>query len=294
MNAVIKTGKRVGMLTVEEPTEQRKAGYIVWRCRCDCGGEILLDTRCLQRETVRNCGCRTVVKPGQRDISGMRFGKLTAVSPTEERGSRRDTVWLCHCDCGGEVKAALGQLVSGMRKSCGCLSRPPGKDYIGKRFGRLTVTEYAGKRGGMHRWRCRCDCGNETVAGQTLLQAGRTKSCGCLQASIYKDNLKLKDGTSVTILKSIKKGRLIKTNTSGYNGVYFDKKQQRWVAQITFQGKTRYLGSFELLVDAVEARRQGEKVYDEFLEQHGLKVCELSEKSDVGEEPDIVQGSGYI
>nr|WP_251206363.1 AP2/ERF family transcription factor [Acetatifactor aquisgranensis] len=59
---------------------------------------------------------------------------------------------------------------------------------------------------------------------------------------------------------------MVKTNTSGYNGVYYDKRQKRWVAQITFQGKTKYLGSFELLADAVEARMQGEKIYDEFLE----------------------------
>ena len=43
--AVIKAGCRVGMLTVAEPTDRRRNGYIIWKCRCDCGGEILLDTR---------------------------------------------------------------------------------------------------------------------------------------------------------------------------------------------------------------------------------------------------------
>ena len=47
----------------------------------------------------------------------------------------------------------------------------------------------------MHRWRCRCDCGNETIVGQTPLQSGKTKSCGCLQSETYRDNLKLVDGT---------------------------------------------------------------------------------------------------
>lgn len=253
------------MLTVEGPSRQRKGGYIVWCCRCDCGGEILLDTRCLQRGTVRDCGCRNIVRPGQRDLTGMRFGRLTAVAPTGERGKGGGMVWRCRCDCGGEIRAELGQLVSGMRKSCGCLSHPPLKDFVGKRFGRLTVMEYAGKRAGMHRWKCHCDCGRETVAGQTLLQSGKTKSCGCLQAGIYKENLKLMEGTSVTILQSIKKGRLLKSNTSGYNGVYYNSRRRRWVAQITFQGRTRYLGSFELLADAVKARQQGEEIYDEFL-----------------------------
>lgn len=105
---MIGLGSRVGLLTVAEPTGQRKAGYMVWRCRCDCGGEILLDTRCLQRGLVRDCGCRTSVKPGQKDISGMRFGKLTAIRPTEERSSRGSIIWICRCDCGEEARVELG------------------------------------------------------------------------------------------------------------------------------------------------------------------------------------------
>ena len=42
----IQIGYQVGRLTVEEPTGRRKSGYMVWRCRCGCGGEIFLDTRC--------------------------------------------------------------------------------------------------------------------------------------------------------------------------------------------------------------------------------------------------------
>ena len=84
----IQIGFRVGKLTVESPTEERKNGYIVWRCRCDCGDTILLDTRCLQRGTVQDCGCSTVVKPGQRDITGLRFGMLVAIAPTGE--SKKD------------------------------------------------------------------------------------------------------------------------------------------------------------------------------------------------------------
>lgn len=253
------TGRRYGMLTVSGPTGQRKNGYIVWLCQCDCGGSILLDTRCLQRGTVTDCGCISKVKPGQRDVSGRRFGRLTALEPTGEtvRGS---AVWRCRCDCGGEVRAPLHQLTAGYRKSCGCLGHPARKAFIGKRFGRLVVTAYAGKRNGMHRWLCRCDCGKETVVGQTLLQTGKTKSCGCLQAETYRDNLQLIDGTSVTMLKATM-DRLIASNTSGHTGVYLDKKRGKWVAQITFKGKTHYLGAYAEKQEAVKARRRGEEQF---------------------------------
>lgn len=275
-------GSRIGRLTVEETTGQRKAGYMVWKCRCDCGGVILLDTRALQRESVRDCGCSSVTRPGQRDVTGQRFGILTALAPTGERGRSGSVVWRCRCDCGREILADLGELTGGNRKSCGCMSHPPLKDFIGRRFGRLKVTAYAGKEAGMHRWRCVCDCGRETVVGQTLLQNGKTKSCGCLQALTYRDNLKLMEGTSVTMLQAAKGGRLIKSNTSGYNGVYYDKRRDRWVAQITFQGKTKYLGSFEELKDAVKARQTGEEIYDEFLERVGMAPDGKEEGSEEG------------
>lgn len=175
----IEIGLQFGHLTVEAPTENRKNGYMIWRCRCDCGGEILLDTRCIQRGTVRDCGCRTKVQPGQIDLTGKRFGRLMCLEPTDRRGYGGAVVWRCRCDCGNECLAVSTQLTKGYKKSCGCLSHPPLKDFIGKRFGMLRVVEYAGKRDGLHRWKCRCDCGRDTVVGQTLLQSGKTSSCGC-------------------------------------------------------------------------------------------------------------------
>lgn len=49
------TGKRYGMLVAVAPTDQRKAGYTVWRCRCDCGREILVESRRLKRGTISDC-----------------------------------------------------------------------------------------------------------------------------------------------------------------------------------------------------------------------------------------------
>ncbi|XCP84627.1 transcriptional regulator [Roseburia hominis] len=335
----IRPGFCVGKLTVTEATPERKNGYTIWRCTCECGRSICLDTRTLKRGIVRDCGCETVVKPGQRDITGQRFGKLTALYPTEKRGRDGSLIWHCRCDCGGEVDAPLHQLSAGYRKSCGCLSRPPLKDFVGKRFGKLVVQKYAGKWKGLHHWQCICDCGNETIAGQTALQSGKTKSCGCLgnppakdilgrqfgdltviaydgkregtyfwrcqckcgnetvvqqnnlllghtkscgcrQKTVYKENLKLIDGTSVTMLEASRQHRLISTNSSGYGGVYRKRKSGKWAAQITFKGKTYYLGSFIKIEDAVKARKEAEEsIYGEFLKWY-YEVYLEEEKTD--------------
>lgn len=54
----------------------------------------------------------------------------------------------------------------------------------GERFGRLTVVEATGPSGSGAGWRCRCDCGNETVVAGTALRRGLTRSCGCLRAEL--------------------------------------------------------------------------------------------------------------
>lgn len=148
----------------------------------------------------------TKVKPGQKDLTGQRFGRLVCLEPSSQRDKQGGTQWLCQCDCGKQCLAATHQLLCGYKKSCGCLSHPPLKDYVGKRFGMLTVLEYAGKR-------------------------------------------------------------LLKNNSSGYNGVYLNRRTQKWTAQIGFKGKNYNLGSFSRIEDAVDARKKAEdRIYGEFLE----------------------------
>ena len=259
-------GDHVGELNVVMDSGERKSGYTVWECKCTCGNIVKLDTRTLQRGSRTDCGCRTKVNPGQKNLTGQRFGRLVAVEPLKKRSKTGAVIWRCQCDCGGSIEAPLTQLTQGYRKSCGCLSRPNIKDYIGRQFGSLTVTEYAGKKEGMHRWHCLCQCGSTTIVGQTLLQSGKTKSCGCLQAKSAVTNMKFVEGTSVTILENAK-NRLIRNNTSGHNGVYYNQRSDKWIAQIGFKGKNYYLGTFEKIEDAVRARELAEeRIYGEFLD----------------------------
>lgn len=53
-------------------------------------------------------------------------------------------------------------------------------DLTGKRFGKLIVIEQTGSQHSHILWKCKCDCGNESVILGLSLRWGRTKSCGCL------------------------------------------------------------------------------------------------------------------
>jgi hypothetical protein len=72
------------------------------------------------------------------------------------------------------------------------------KDLTGQRFGRLVVIYFAGRESnGALEWRCRCDCGNETVVRGTRLKSGSTQSCGCLSREVTIER-SLRHGKSYT------------------------------------------------------------------------------------------------
>ena len=55
------------------------------------------------------------------------------------------------------------------------------EEYIGKKYGRLTILEYAGlSKYKRTQVKVRCDCGTEKIIPIEKLRQGKTKSCGCL------------------------------------------------------------------------------------------------------------------
>jgi hypothetical protein len=55
-----------------------------------------------------------------KDLTGQRFGVLTAVKRVGSNKQKRAT-WLCRCDCGRGTVVASSYLINGDIKSCGCL-----------------------------------------------------------------------------------------------------------------------------------------------------------------------------
>lgn len=59
------------------------------------------------------------IKSRVKDLTGLRFGRLTAINYTGSNGKR--SVWECFCDCGNKKNIVSDYLASGRTKSCGCL-----------------------------------------------------------------------------------------------------------------------------------------------------------------------------
>ncbi len=131
------TGTRYGKLTaihfVRENPE--KKGLYTWKFRCDCGREVerLITSiiRMAYGGQTPNCGsreCRTPrigVRHPKRvvDLTGRKFGKLTALSSTGKRGKSGNVIWLFQCECGKIVerdsRATIHNAKRGSIPNCG-------------------------------------------------------------------------------------------------------------------------------------------------------------------------------
>lgn len=61
--------------------------------------------------------------PKRIDLTGRKFGRLTAVEMTDKRNRNGSIYWKCRCDCGRETFVTSDVLRRGAVKSCGCLQR---------------------------------------------------------------------------------------------------------------------------------------------------------------------------
>jgi hypothetical protein len=94
--------------------------------------------------------------PQPNDLTGRKFGHLTAVRPTGERGPR-GIVWRVECDCGTVLERCATVLTAGRRRvtqiqaSCGCAGKR-NRSPMYKGVGDLSSTKFRGlKASAKHR-----------------------------------------------------------------------------------------------------------------------------------------------
>ena len=124
------TGNRYGRLTVIERAESivLPSGQIktAWRCKCDCGNEVIIRVCDLKSGKTKSCGC---YKKDFRvnDLTGKKFGRLTVLRKADNKGHGIE--WLCQCDCGNQTVVRSDRLVTGHCTSCGCYSKELKRNY---------------------------------------------------------------------------------------------------------------------------------------------------------------------
>ncbi len=266
------TGKVFGRWTVVGDCMTAPNGERKWLCRCSCGTERHVLERSLLYGGSKSCGClqrENAAAAVAHDITGQVFGELTVLRKAEMQRKNGGIRWHCRCSCGKELDIPATLLVTGKKTSCGCKTQKnyASADITGMRFHRLTALYPTEKRSGKGSviWHCRCDCGNEVDVSYNELVYSNMKSCGCQKKEhdqALSSFLTHVEGTSIEMLKSRK---IPTNNTTGCKGVYFIKG--KYTAKIVFQKKQYYLGNYETLEEAAQARCKAEEVlFDGFVD----------------------------
>lgn len=108
-------GAKFGKLTILRKIQNKKS-YPQYECQCDCGNTLIVAPNFFSKEEVCCYDCQT---PKVEDISGQRFGRLTAIKYAG-KSKGKQTLWECRCDCGNTVIVHQQNLKSGHTNSCGC------------------------------------------------------------------------------------------------------------------------------------------------------------------------------
>lgn len=103
-------GQIFGELTVIEETNERdkNGGGIIWKCKCSCGKDVYINGVNLRRTSGNTLSCKDCAskrggQKNQKDMTGLKVGKLTILYPLENRALNRQLIWHCQCDCGNFI-----------------------------------------------------------------------------------------------------------------------------------------------------------------------------------------------
>lgn len=205
--------------------------------------------------------------------SGDRVGRLVVLEAVG-KSKNGSFIWKCRCDCGKYKEVISSSLNSKLTRSCGCLyDEIKGKQSIThgmidsreyntwssmKQRCYYTRHQYYDRYGGRgivvcDRWLESFENFYEDMGkcpkGMTL---DRINNDGNYEPSNCKWSTQTEQSRNTGISSA---------NKSGYKGVTYHKATGKWIAIIGINGKTKHLGVYEDIADAVKARSDAEKEY---------------------------------
>lgn len=196
--------------------------------------------------------CRNAEIPVHKHI-GEIHGELEIISIYQKRSVLFAN---CKCSCGRGCTVRYCNLSSGRTKTCGRDHPHVGRQKLeGKtnQYG-VRVLYEAGMTGKHKLFHCSCSCGSEFDVSENSFPI--VQSCGCVRKTSHQEG---------TDIYQILNRKISKNNTSGVKGVTWNSESGKWIAHIGFKGVRYYLGRYEEIADAAEARSQAEEnLYGDF------------------------------
>lgn len=201
------------------------------------------------------------------DLTGREFGRWTVLKEEEPRS--RSRMWLCICKC-GNIKIIQGSsLKCGGSKSCGCIIKEAGTS-----LGMWGKPTYISWEGMIQRCNNPDDKSYKNYGGRGIKVCKRWLKF----ENFYVDMGSRPEGLTIertdnnkgyfpenckwaTQIEQQRNKRPQKRSRTGFNGIIIDGKISKYKVSIMADYKTYNLGTFPLLADAIEARKQGEEKY---------------------------------
>lgn len=112
--------REFGDLKVVGRSRKRTGMDAFWTCLCKCGYTCEATASELLSGEKTHCGCQNVKNYAYADISNRKFGRLTALYPTDKRSHGGNVIWHCRCDCQKEIDVSYNDLMYSEKRSCGC------------------------------------------------------------------------------------------------------------------------------------------------------------------------------
>lgn len=221
------------------------------------------------------------------------FDKLTVIERVEDYVSpngRHEPQWLCKCECGNFKKVRGTSLRQGLVTSCGCYRRQLGIDRLRNHNKKYNTYDLSGEYGigytesgiafyfdledydkikdyywsnkgeDLHFWG---RVNNQKIPLHRFIMNLEQKSnliVDHINTHHPEDNRKA-NLRIVTQTENQMNRKLATNNKSGITGVYWNKRDKCWLAQIGLNNQKIRLGCFKNKDDAIKARKEAEEKY---------------------------------
>ena len=223
------------------------------------------------------------------NLTGMKFGRLTVIKQVDDYITQKGNhypQWECMCNCkdGKCIVVRQDLLKRGATQSCGCYQKES-SSRVHKKYNDYEIQEdyvimYTRKGEPFYVdledfWRVRDVCWHINKHG--YLQGKMNGKMVLLHRMImnFPENLDVdhrhgektkndnrKENLRIaTTSQNTMNSKLRSNNTSGYTGVCWNKKEQKWIAQLQIKRKSLCHKRCNTFEEAVKARKEAEEKY---------------------------------